>query len=177
MLSTKDKQQIAEIIVSVLSAKKQVPTTKREQVKEKSTVPEHSKSDIPTILKKMSLKEIKNTFGDMTQNPKESPYLCNGITQFFKDYNIQLTDKRDRISLTYEHKHLILNRLLKDAPQKKKDAVKKNCIAHLKQKIKAIPEIDRWGNEMTDKKREHIEYNLNKEIQRWENATENTATD
>lgn len=170
------QKMVAETVISVITAKKQetpvktgVQTTKTPQ-KEKSSVV-HTKKDIPTLLNAMTPEQLKETFGDMTKNPKETPYKVSGITKWYENNNIQLKNKFDRISLTYSDKHLILLKQLSTVKKGIFNTVKANCLNSLREKLKNIPETNRYGQEMSDKQRESIENALNSEIARWNDGT------
>ena len=163
-MNQKEKKEIVDLIISVLSTKK---ADVQEKPKKKNTVKEHNKSDVPEILKQMTKTESIKRFGFMTNNPKEMPYRTTGIKQFFEDYNIQLKNKYEKQALTYENKHTILEKQLNGEKPQKINKVKQNCIRFLQHKLKNIPEITRYGKEMTDRQRDNIKRAIQGEIDRW----------
>jgi hypothetical protein len=171
------QKMVAETVISVITAKKQETPVKtgvqtpKTPPKEKIDSPPHTKKDIPTLLNAMTPQDLKDTFGDMTQNPKETPYKVSGITKWYETNNIQLKNKFDRISLTYSDKHLILLKQLSTVKKGIFNTVKANCLNSLREKLKTIPETNRYGQEMSDKQRESIENALNSEIARWNDGT------
>jgi len=171
-LSKKDMELIASLIDGKLS-KAEVPTTTTKQQEKKTPAKKgvkHKKSEIPSLISKMTKQESVEIFGDMTVNPKETPYLCS-LENFFETYNIQLETRvrngkeiTDKPFLSRQLRHSIIMKQLDGETKKTFDTVKKNCIEFLQEKISKIPE------NATIPQQKQKEYNL-AEIQRWNNET------
>lgn len=172
-LSKKDMELIASLIDGKLNANNTTTTTTTTKQEKKNPVKkgvQHKKSEIPSLISKMSKQETIDIFGDMTANPKETPYLCS-LENFFETYNIQLETRvrngkeiTDKPFLSRQLRHSIIMKQLNGESKKLFDTVKKNCIGFLQEKISKIPE------NATIPQQKQKEYNL-AEIQRWNNET------
>jgi hypothetical protein len=171
-MSKQDKKEIAEIVLTILTAKKQeVPAEKGTQKKkpqEKNASPPHKKSDIPQLLTDMNKKESTDLFGNLLQ---AEPYKAH-ITPFYQKYNIVLdTAKFERKTLTYEQKHNIIIKQLTGASKKEFTKQKSRHVKFLREKLASPPETNIFGKVMSDKNLENWQNALNKEVLRWESET------
>jgi hypothetical protein len=173
-MSKQDKKEIAEIVLTILTAKKQdVPEEKGTQKEkkpkqEKNASPPHKKSDIPQILADMNQKESIDLFGNALESV---PYKVS-ISPFYAKYNIQLdVAKYERKTLTYEQKHNIIIKQLTGVSKKEFTKQKSRHVKFLQEKLASPPETNIFGKVMSDKNLENWQNSLNKEVLRWESET------
>ena len=171
-MSKQDKKEIAEIVLSIITAKKQdVPSkkgTQKEKTQDKNASPPHKKSDIPQLLIDMNQKESTDLFGNLLQ---AEPYKVH-ISPFYAKYNIQLdVSKYERKTLTYEQKHNIILKQLTGVSKKEFTRQKARHLKFLREKLASPPETNIYGKVMTDKNLENWQNSLNKEVLRWESET------
>ena len=160
-----------QLLQQLLQQLQQQPTTTTDK-KERTTgkLPEHKKTDIPKLLQDMNKETSLAYFGIMKNNPETEPYRCIGITRFYNDNNIILTNKYDRIGFTYEHKHIIMLKQLSGETKTTFNKVKQNCLTYLQNKLKGIPTAtNRKGQPLTDKQKTGMTTSLMSEINRWNN--------
>ena len=171
-MNAKDKKEIAEIVLAVLSAKKQESPRKtgvqNQPQQEKKDIPPRKKADIPQILNSMSAVQSKTTLGDITQR---EPYSFT-ISNFYKEYNIQLaTDGKypESKNLTIEQKHSIIEKQLSGLAQKQQEKQTKRHITFVKEKIAHPPTHNIYKRELTPKQQEKIVQAWTQELLRWTN--------
>jgi hypothetical protein len=148
--------------------KKPVQQEKKEKNTPKTPPKTRIIAEIPEILRSMDKKSCIKTFGNMTLNPKETPYLCS-VEKFFTEYGISPRKKKDGTELkpflSRQLRHSIIIKQLTGENQKLFNTVKTNCIKFLQEKINAIPE-DTTDISLMKRK----EFNL-QEMARWEHET------
>ena len=158
-MNTKDKKEIAEIVLSILNAQNTVKTPVQQE-KKTSPVKEHARADIPGLLKALTKEETIEKFGEFRLNPKETPYACEGITRFFKDNNVVLKGFQ-RVGFNYAEKHLIIEAQLKGETPKNVAKYRENCLLALKTRLSL-------NEKQTNPKiKENVAKAINSEIARW----------
>jgi len=170
-MSKQDKKEIAEIVLTILTAKKQetpVKTGTKTPKQDKNASPPHKKSDIPKLLTDMTPKESIDLFGNLLDS---EPYKSH-ISPFYAKYNIILdTEKYERKTLTYEQKHNIILKQLQGTSKKEFTRQKARHLKFLREKLASPPEVNIFGKVMSDKNLENWQNALTKEVQRWENES------
>ena len=156
-LSKKDKQEIAEIVSVILKADVK-HTTKKEKT-QPQTKP-HTMLDIPKIIQKLSPAELKKQFGT---NVFEYKFV--GIKDFMTKHNIQSNSKYPP-NLNYENKHMILDKIVKSYKKPQQLTAIRTAIKTLHNKQKNPPK-QLYGKQPSQQQIEHINTNLQKEIDRW----------
>jgi len=127
-------------------------------------IPETNIADIPKLIKSMTKDQLKTYFGtDIGQNTK-NPYAVTS-KKFFDDYNIT-TGTKWKPYLTYEHKHLIIECLLKGTSKTHRAKIRSTCIKHLQSKINNPPS-KLFGKTPSEKQLNKIADNIRTEINRW----------
>jgi len=127
-------------------------------------IPETNISEIPKLIKAMTKDELKTYFGtDIGQNTK-NPYAITS-KKFFDDYNIT-TGTKWKPYLTYEHKHLIIECILKGTSKTHRAKIRNACIKTLNDKI-SNPPAKLFGKTPSQKQLDKIAANINAEINRW----------
>ena len=148
----------------------QVPQEKKPVQQEEIVTPEkkgYKRSEIPELIKSLSKKQLTKLFGDLTVNPKETPYHITGNKNFFTLFGID-AGKNENYSLSKAVVHLIIVKQLQGTSKTLFDTVKTNCISYLENKVKHPVQI-MYGRPVSDMQRENmIRYNT-EEIARWKN--------
>jgi len=125
-----------------------------------NTAPETPVSEIPNILKSMTATALKKQFGLNTLE-----YKFIGIKDFMQQHNI-VTGNKYAPTLNYEHKHLINEIIIKAMPKKQQVTARNKCIKTLKGKLENPPK-QLYGKTPTPKQLEHIQSNIQRELDRW----------
>ena len=156
-MNSKDISKIVELVLQQIGASEQQPAIQKP--------PAHKMEDIPAIIKKMSIDEIKHYFGTEIGISKTNPYKALQ-KKFFETYNIQ-SDTKYKPRLTLEHKHLIIQKLMQSVSKKQQQEIKNNCIKYLQERINNPPSM-LYGKPATEKQKQHLIENYKKELERWE---------
>jgi len=150
-MNKKDIEKIVELILQ----------NKEANVKDLvNTQPEKTMDKIPEIIKSMNPTELKKQFGTNIFQ-----YKFVGIKDFMQRNNI-VSGSKYPPNLNYENKHLIIERVIKSLPKKQQETKVKECIRTLKEKINNPPKT-LYGNKPTEKQIQHINANLQQEINRF----------
>jgi len=155
-MNSKDISKIVELVIQQIGASEQQPAIQKP--------PAHKMEDIPAIIKKMSIDEIKHYFGTEIGISKTNPYKALQ-KKFFETYNIQ-SDTKYKPRLTLEHKHLIIQKLMQSVSKKQQQEIKNNCIKYLQERIKNPP-ATLYGKPATKKQQEYIINSYKEELSRW----------
>ena len=132
----------------------------KEKIKPQPTGKAHSIKEIPQLLGKMTVAQLKKQFGT---NIFEYKFI--GIKDFMTRFNIQSETKYPP-RLNYENKHIILDKIAQSYPKKKQEQVKSQAIKSLKSHIKNPPKM-LYGKPATQTQIDKINENYQKEINRW----------
>ena len=158
-MNKKEKMEIAEIVSVMLKAQLGKQTEKVTKTV-KQTKP-HTMLDIPKIIQKLSPAELKKQFGT---NVFEYKFV--GIKDFMTKFNIQSNSDNYKPSLNYENKHLIL-KIIADSYKKPQQLTAiRTAIKTLHNKQKNPPK-QLYGKIPKPSQIEHINANLQKEVDRW----------
>jgi AAA15 family ATPase/GTPase len=155
-MNKKDKQEIAEIVSAMLKAN--VTQTKKETAQPQGKP--QAITDVPKILSKMTPTQLKKQFGT---NIFE--YKFTGIKDFMTKNNIQSTSKYPP-RLNFENKHLILDIIAKSYKKPQQLSAIRQAIKTLHHKQKNPPK-QLYGKDASSQQIEHINANLQTEIDRW----------
>ena len=154
----KQKDIIQQVVEQVIQQMQKKPQSAMQKPKA------HKIDDIPAIIKKMSVNEIKNYFGTEIGNNPANPYKTMQ-KKFFETYNIQ-SDTKYKPRLTLQHKHLIIEKLMQSLTKKQQQKVKDNCIKYLQQRIQNPPAL-LYGKPATKKQQSYIIQSYKEELSRW----------
>ena len=100
-----------------------------------NTAPVKTTNDIETILKEMSVTEMKKTFGTNVLSLQ-----FTGIKRFMDKYNIQSGTKYPP-RLTYAHKHIIFEKIIHSLPKKQQKSAVNQLKKALQEKINNPPKM------------------------------------
>ena len=155
------KKQVAQLTKLI---SKMTPQTTTKKIEEKSPFPETNISEIPNIIKKMSLKDIETYMGnDIGKNP-EKPYSMTN-SKFINHYNI-VTGTSWKPNITYAHKHQVIRKIINGTSKKNQTKIRNSCLKLLNHKIKNPPK-NLFGKTPTENQLTKIADNIQKEINRW----------
>ena len=164
-MNAKDKKDIADIVVAILSAKKQVTQQEKKTPQQEKKCSPHTKEQIPELITTMNPTTCKEILGDITNR---EPYSFT-ISKFYEYFNIELpTDKKfNSKNLTLPQKHLVIMQQLKGETKTTVKTQRKRHIDFVNAKIQNPPTHNIYKRELTPTQQEHIVNAWRNELERW----------